>query len=164
MKDIYTEANTPIPQGKNSVYYEITLKQRRMRAGKTQKEIAAFLDITPQQYNLYELGKREIPLHLLATLSVYFGVGIEELIMIPKKTASTGKPYVERTNVILREADRELTDFEKSIFGNLTTIPCPICRASMLRFMHGAEGLLETTCPECKKSFHLIMEAGKTDI
>ena len=45
----------------------------------TQKQAAQILDITPQQYQLYESGKREMPMHHFITLAEYYNVTIDYL-------------------------------------------------------------------------------------
>lgn len=161
MDEKYIDTHTPPGNSKSGFYFEMNIKHKRINANKTQKEIAAFLNITPQQYNLYEQGKREIPLHLLVALSVYYHVEIDELIIIPERPSISKEGIVTRTNVMIREADRELSPFEKGVFGSLTTIQCPDCRSPMFDFLHGAEGLYKTTCPNCKKSFHLMLQAKR---
>ena len=55
---------------------------------KTQAEIAKVLKITSQQYQLYESGKREIPLHHIVTLAKYYNVSLDylsDLIEVPRK-------------------------------------------------------------------------------
>ena len=164
MKANYTEASLPLNKQKDGVYYETNIKHRRIMEKKTQKEIAAFLGITPQQYNLYEQGKRELPLRLLVALSVYYGIGIDELIMVPERKNLNSSNQITHTNALLKEADRELSAFEKNVLQNLTTVSCPVCRAPIFGFLQGAEGLYEITCPECKKKYHLILEAMKVEI
>ncbi len=46
---------------------------------KTQAEIASILKITTQQYQLYESGKREIPVHHLITLAKFYNVSLDYL-------------------------------------------------------------------------------------
>lgn len=46
---------------------------------KTQADIAKQLKITAQQYQLYESGKREIPLHLAVILARYYNVSLDYL-------------------------------------------------------------------------------------
>ena len=164
MKANFTEAPSHTSDQKKGVYYETNFQHRRIMEKKTQKDIAAFLGITPQQYNLYEQGKREMPLHLLAALAVYYHVPIDDLVTIPERTAIKPNGGESKTNVTIREADRELTPFEKNVFQNLANIPCPICRAKMFSFMAGAEGLYEVTCPECKKKYHIILEVKKGNV
>ena len=42
-----------------------------------QKEVAAILEITTQQYSLYELGRREIPFHHAITLAKFYQVSLD---------------------------------------------------------------------------------------
>ena len=43
----------------------------------TQKAVAAVLDITTQQYSLYERGEREIPFHHAITLAKFYRVSLD---------------------------------------------------------------------------------------
>lgn len=51
-----------------------------------QREIAAVLEITPQQYQLYESGKREMPMHLFIKLADYYEVTIDYLVGRDKRS------------------------------------------------------------------------------
>ena len=53
------------------------LKDLREDEDKAQKEIAAILGITPQQYSLYETGKREIPFHQAIKLAIHYNVSLD---------------------------------------------------------------------------------------
>ena len=55
------------------------LKDLREDADKKQEDIAAVLDITRQQYQLYESGKRELPMHHFITLARYYNVSLDYL-------------------------------------------------------------------------------------
>ena len=46
---------------------------------KKQEDIASVLNITRQQYQLYESGKREMPMHHFITLAMYYGVSLDYL-------------------------------------------------------------------------------------
>lgn len=46
----------------------------------TQADIAAILQISKQQYSLYELGEREIPVHHLIRLADYYQVSVDYLL------------------------------------------------------------------------------------
>ena len=50
------------------------LKEARLRAGKTQNEIAEILQTTQYQYHKYETGKQELPIRHLITLCKYDNV------------------------------------------------------------------------------------------
>lgn len=53
------------------------LKDLREDAEKKQLEIAKLLNITQQQYSLYETGKREIPLSMCLILADYYKVSLD---------------------------------------------------------------------------------------
>ena len=56
------------------------LKDIREDHDKKQAEIAMILKITSQQYQLYESGKREIPVHHLITLAKFYNISIDYLL------------------------------------------------------------------------------------
>ena len=55
------------------------LKDTREDADKKQEDIALVLNITRQQYQLYESGKREMPMHHFASLAKYYNVSLDYL-------------------------------------------------------------------------------------
>ena len=70
------------------MYYYQRLKDMREDSDKKQEDIAAVLGITRQQYQLYESGKREMPMHLFLVLARYYNVSLDYLsglIDTPKK-------------------------------------------------------------------------------
>lgn len=46
----------------------------------TQQEVAAYLQCDQSLYSKYERGQREIPLHLICKLAVYYGTSIDYLV------------------------------------------------------------------------------------
>lgn len=56
-----------------------SLKKIRKENKLKQKDIALILKTTQEQYQLYESGKREIPLHHFITLAKYYNVTLDEL-------------------------------------------------------------------------------------
>lgn len=48
-----------------------------------QKEMAALLGITQQQYSLYETGKRKFPAEMLKKICSYLGVSADYLLGLP---------------------------------------------------------------------------------
>ena len=52
----------------------------RQDADKSQKEIAALLEIDQRTYSNYETGKREIPTRLLLTLADYYGTSVDYIL------------------------------------------------------------------------------------
>ena len=50
-----------------------------------QKEVAAVLDISIQQYSLYERGDREIPFHHVITLAKFYNVSLDYIAGLTNK-------------------------------------------------------------------------------
>lgn len=70
------------------MYIYQRLRDLREDNDKKQEEIALVLNITRQQYQLYESGKRELPMHHFITLARYYNVSLDYLsglIDTPKK-------------------------------------------------------------------------------
>lgn len=70
------------------MYVYQRLKDTREDLDKKQEDIAQILDITRQQYQLYESGKREMPMHHFIMLAKYYNVSLDYLAGIvdkPKK-------------------------------------------------------------------------------
>ena len=70
------------------MYIYKRLKDTREDSDKKQEEIALVLNITRQQYQLYESGKREMPMHHFVTLAKYYNVSLDYLaglVDTPKK-------------------------------------------------------------------------------
>ena len=64
------------------------LRDLREDQDKKQEAIALILKISRQQYQLYESGKRELPMHHFITLAKYYNVSLDYLaglIDVPKK-------------------------------------------------------------------------------
>lgn len=61
------------------MYVYQRLKDTREDADKKQEDIAVVLSITRQQYQLYESGKREMPMHHFVTLAKYYNVSLDYL-------------------------------------------------------------------------------------
>lgn len=56
------------------------LKDLREDNDLSQQEVANILDITRQQYSLYELGKRSLPIDLLITLSDFYNTSADYIL------------------------------------------------------------------------------------
>ena len=70
------------------MYIYQRLKDTREDMDKKQEDIAFVLNISRQQYQLYESGKREMPMHHFVTLAKYYNVSLDYLAGIidaPKK-------------------------------------------------------------------------------
>lgn len=61
------------------MYYYQRVRDMREDTDKSQKEIAELLGITQQQYQLYESGKREMPMHLFIKLADHYDVSLDYL-------------------------------------------------------------------------------------
>ena len=59
------------------MYHYQRLRDLREDKDLTQKEVAEILNITTQQYSLYETGRREIPFHHAITLAKYYRVSLD---------------------------------------------------------------------------------------
>ena len=59
------------------MYQYQRLRDLREDSDMKQKEVAAVLDITTQQYSLYERGEREIPFHHAITLANFYKVSLD---------------------------------------------------------------------------------------
>lgn len=56
------------------------LKETRQENGKTQKEIADYLNIKQNTYSQYENEKRQIPIEILIRLADYYDVSVDYLL------------------------------------------------------------------------------------
>lgn len=61
------------------MHYYQRIRDLREDSDNKQATIANLLSITQQQYSLYELGKREIPLHLAVILADFYNVSLDYL-------------------------------------------------------------------------------------
>ena len=70
------------------MYIYQRLRDLREDHDQKQEDIACVLNISRQQYQLYESGKRELPMHHFITLAGYYNVSLDYLaglIQTPKK-------------------------------------------------------------------------------
>ncbi len=61
------------------MYFYQKIKDAREDRDLKQSEIANILDITQQQYSLYESGKREFPLNIAVKLSKFYNISLDQL-------------------------------------------------------------------------------------
>lgn len=61
------------------MYIYKRLKDIREDLDKKQDDIALVLGITRQQYQLYESGKREMPMHHFVALARYYNISLDYL-------------------------------------------------------------------------------------
>ena len=67
------------------MYFYQRLRDLREDADKSKQEIATLLQTTQQQYNRYERGEREMPMHHFITLARFYDVSLDYLAgLIPK--------------------------------------------------------------------------------
>lgn len=59
------------------MYYYSRIKDLREDKDMVQKEVAEVLNITTQQYSLYERGDREIPFHHAIVLANFYRVSLD---------------------------------------------------------------------------------------
>ncbi len=64
-------------------YYE-RLEETRTDHDEKQREIALKLNVTQQQYQLYESGKRKIPIDKLTIFCEHYGVSADYILGLPK--------------------------------------------------------------------------------
>lgn len=60
--------------------YSQRIRDLREDADKTQKDIAELLKTTQGYYSKYELGIRELPIHHLITLCIYYNVSADYIL------------------------------------------------------------------------------------
>lgn len=64
------------------MYYLKRLKDLRESRNLRQQNLAEVLDITRQQYSLYETGKREIPIHHIKVLAQFYQTTVDYILEI----------------------------------------------------------------------------------
>ena len=67
------------------MHYTQRLRNTREDHDKLQKEIAELLQITTQQYQLYESGKRKLPIDHLITLCEFYNLSADYLLGLTDK-------------------------------------------------------------------------------
>lgn len=56
------------------------LKELRIESGKTQKELADYLNVKQNTYSQYENGKLQIPIETLIRLADFYDVSVDYLL------------------------------------------------------------------------------------
>ena len=77
------------------MYYYPRLKDCREDKDKTQRQIGELLGIDQRVYSNYETGKRQIPLHYLIRLAVYYRTSLDYLAGLTNNPA----PYEHKRKV-----------------------------------------------------------------
>lgn len=67
------------------MYYYQRLKDIREDNEKTQSDIAEVLNTVRQQYNRWETGKQELPMHHFITLARYYNISLDYLAGLTDK-------------------------------------------------------------------------------
>lgn len=62
------------------MHYTQRIRDLREDKDLKQEDVANFLNITRQQYQLYESGKRKLPIDLLTKLCKFYGVSADYLL------------------------------------------------------------------------------------
>jgi transcriptional regulator with XRE-family HTH domain len=73
--------------------YLVRLKELRNEFGKTQKEIAEYLNIKQNTYSQYENGQRQLPIDILIKLSFYYDVSVDYILNITDIETRYNKKY-----------------------------------------------------------------------
>lgn len=66
------------------MYFYQRIRDMREDSDLSQQQAADILGITRQQYQLYESGKREMPMHLFVVLAKFYGVSLDYLAGLKK--------------------------------------------------------------------------------
>lgn len=69
------------------MYFYQRIRDLREDSDKKQRELASVLNITMQQYSLYERGEREIPFHHAITLAKFYNVSLDYIAGLTNKKA-----------------------------------------------------------------------------
>lgn len=67
------------------MYFYQRIRDMREDNDLTQQQLADILQITRQQYQLYESGKREMPMHLFIVMAKYYNVSLDYLAGLKKQ-------------------------------------------------------------------------------
>lgn len=67
------------------MYFYQRIRDMREDNDLSQEKVAEVLEITRQQYQLYESGKREMPMHLFVILAQHYGVSLDYLAGLKKQ-------------------------------------------------------------------------------
>lgn len=67
------------------------LKDLREDKDLTQNEVANYLQITRQQYGLYETGKRDIPAELIRCLAIFYQTSTDYILELTNNIQSYPK-------------------------------------------------------------------------
>ena len=88
------------------------LRSLRRRDGRTQEDLAAALDVTPQAVSRWENGSCYPDMALIPSMANYFGVTIDELFGY---TVSTGKGKPTNSEFIALISDRIRLEYKAKV-------------------------------------------------
>ena len=95
-----------------------TLKELRLKAGKTQRNVAEYLNVTREAYTQYETGVRRPDYVTLKKLADFFGVSVDYLL--GRETPSIVAEPLPEYNASLTEKDlREIKKKAEAIKNGL---------------------------------------------
>lgn len=87
------------------------LKEARLAAGMSQKDVAEKIGVAKSTYSLYESGSREPDVSKIRKLAEILGVSGDMLLGIPKNEPSTLAAHFEGESF----SDEEIEDIEKYV-------------------------------------------------
>lgn len=103
----------------------LRMRAIRKEAGETQKDIAEILQIQQQQYQVYESGKRQMPVNLLQIFCQHYHVSADEILglndpSLDRLSALRNSPgdnmeLKDRIRLILEEQHIRQKDFARAI-------------------------------------------------
>ncbi len=70
------------------MYFYQRIRDMREDSDLSQAQVADILQITRQQYQLYESGKREMPMHLFILLAKHYKVSLDYLAGLEQRKRS----------------------------------------------------------------------------
>ena len=91
------------------MYYYQRLKDIREDNEKTQSDIAEVLNTVRQQYNRWETGKQELPMHHFITLARYYNISLDYLLGLIREPL----PYERSDHAVQCPQDFTAEDIQK---------------------------------------------------
>lgn len=95
------------------MYLYQRIKDLREDEDLKQSEVAKLLQITQQQYSLYEKGNREIPLHLIILLAKYYNVSLDYIAGLTNDPRGIGFDGKAKYNIVQSGNRKAIVNIEK---------------------------------------------------
>ena len=97
-------------KGKCGELFILTKRLRDLREDNDFKQevVAKVLGITRQQYQLYESGKREMPMHHFITLALYYNVSLDYLMATEISQQSTNNKVNETGQITITSSNENV--------------------------------------------------------